>query len=41
MPIKHGLFSGIISQNLEHKKTFCNDLNNPFHFASHNWMIKQ
>ena len=31
----------ILSKNREFEKTRCNDLNNPFPFACHRWMINQ
>ena len=37
----HRQFFRVISQNPEYVKTFCNDLNNPFHFTYNNWMIIQ
>ena len=33
----HSHFCKIISQNAEYVKTFCNDLNNYFHFACRKW----
>ena len=37
----HRKFLRIISQNPENVKTHCNDLKNPFRFASRRWMNKQ
>ena len=33
IPIMHGQFFKLISQNKEYVEYFCNDRNNPFHFA--------
>ena len=38
-PIMHRQIFRIISQNPEHVKTHCNDLNNPFHFACRRWTL--
>ena len=35
----HRQFSKVISQNPEYAQTYCNDLNNPFHFALRTRMI--
>ena len=39
IPITHRQFFRLISQNREHVKTHCNDLYNPFHFASGKWYL--
>ena len=35
----HRLFLQRISQNKEYIENFCNDLNNPFHFACRKWFL--
>ena len=37
-PICHRQFFGVISQNREYVDNFCNDRNNPFHFACQKWI---
>ena len=39
IPMCHRLFFRIISQNKEYVERFCNDRNNPFHFACHIWYL--
>ena len=39
--IMHRQFFRIISHISEYVKTHCNDLNKPFQFAVHKWMINQ
>ena len=38
MPMCHRQFFRVISQNPEYVDNFCNDLNNPFHFACQKWI---
>ena len=37
IPFIHRQFFEKLSQNLEYIQTFCNDSNNPFHFACRKW----
>ena len=37
IPMGHRLFFIRISRNNEYIQTHCNDLNNSFHFACHQW----
>ena len=37
IPMCHGKFLLKIAQNRDCIQTFCNDKNNPFHFACHQW----
>ena len=39
IPKCHRLFLRRISQNKEYIENFCNDLNNPFHFACRKWYL--
>ena len=41
IPIMNRHFFRIISQKPDYLKTFCNDLNTPFHSACCSWMINQ
>ena len=41
IPILHRQFFRIISQNPEYVKTVCNDLNIPFHFACHEFILEK
>ena len=41
IPIMHRQFFKILSQNPDYVKTYCNDRNNPLHFAIRKWMINQ
>ena len=38
-PMCHRLFFRRISENKEYIGNFCNDLNNPFHFACRKWYL--
>ena len=38
IPLCHRQFFRVISQNREYVDNFCNDLNNPFHFACQKWI---
>ena len=38
IPMCHRQFFRVISQNREYVDNFCNDLNNPFHFACQKWI---
>ena len=38
IPMCHRQFFGVISQNRKYADNFCNDLNNPFHFACQIWI---
>ena len=37
IPIMHRQYFKILSQNRDYIQTHCNDINNPFHFACHQW----
>ena len=39
IPIMHREFFRIISRKAEFVETFCNSLNNPFHFACRRWIL--
>ena len=39
IPIMHRDFLKTIYNNRDYVKTFCNDLNNPFHFACRRWIL--
>ena len=36
----HRLFFKLILQNKEYLENICDDLNNPFHFASLKWILE-
>ena len=38
IPMCQRLFFRKMSENKEYVENFCNDLNNPFHFACQNWI---
>ena len=38
IPIMHRQFFKILAQNRDYVKTYCNDRNNPFHFACQTWI---
>ena len=38
IPMCHRQFFRVISQSREYVNNFCNDLNNPFHFACQKWI---
>ena len=38
IPIMHRQFFKILSQNRDYVQTYCNDRNNPFHFACRTWI---
>ena len=40
IPIMHRQFFKILSQNRDYVQTYCNDGNNPFHFACQTWIEK-
>ena len=40
MPMGHRLFFKIISKNNEYVENFCNDSDNPFHYALHQWIAQ-
>ena len=39
IPMCHRLFFRSISQSKEYIENFCNDINNPFHFACRKWYL--
>ena len=39
IPMYHRLFFRKISQTKEYVENFCDELNNPFHFACRNWYL--
>ena len=39
IPMCHRLFFRRISQSKKNIENFCNDINNPFHFACRNWYL--
>ena len=38
MPMCHRQFFRVISQNRDYVENFCNDMENPFHFACQKWI---
>ena len=38
IPMSHRQFFKVISQNLDYVENFCDDLDNPFHFAIREWI---
>ena len=38
MPIFHRQLFRVISQNRDYVENFCNDMENPFHFACQKWL---
>ena len=38
IPIMHRQFFEILSRNCDYVQTYCNDRNNPFHFACQTWI---
>ena len=38
MPMCHRQFFRVISQNRDYMENFCNDMENPFHFACQKWL---
>ena len=38
IPMCHTQFFRVISQNRDYVENFCNDVENPFHFACQNWL---